>query len=70
MGTATETCIDEHEERYSLTRLLREHDYAAGLIAGLHLEAKLRQCHNPGIVSMITRSRTGNGCARYGPAPG
>lgn len=32
--TATETRIDEHEERYSLTRLLREHDYAAGLIAG------------------------------------
>lgn len=28
--TATETRIDEHEERYSLTRLLREHDYAAG----------------------------------------
>ena len=54
--TATETRIDEHEERYSLTRLLREHDYAAGLIAGPHLEAKLRQCHNPGIVSMITRS--------------
>ena len=31
--TATETMEQEYKDRYDLKRLLREHDYAAGLIA-------------------------------------
>lgn len=41
--TATETMEQEYKDRYDLKRLLREHDYAAGLIAGPHLARHARQ---------------------------
>lgn len=54
--TATETMEQEYKDRYDLKRLLREHDYAAGLIAGPHLLAMLGKSHDKRTVDKIKRS--------------
>lgn len=54
--TATETAEQEYKDRYDLKRLLREHDYAAGLIAGPHLLAMLGKAHDAKTVDKIKRS--------------
>ena len=54
--TATETAEQEYRDRYDLKRLLREHDYAAGLIAGPHLLAMLGRSHDARTVDRIKRS--------------
>ena len=54
--TATETMEQEYKDRYDLHRLLREHDYAAGLIAGPHLLAMLGKTHDAKTVDKIKRS--------------
>ena len=54
--TATETMEQEYKDRYDLKRLLREHDYAAGLIAGPHLLAMLGKTHDARTVDKIKRS--------------
>lgn len=54
--TATETRERETRERMDLNRLIREHDHAAGLIAGPHLKAKLAERHDPGSVRAIADS--------------
>lgn len=54
--TATETMEQEYKDRYNLKRLLREHDYAAGLIAGPHLLAMLGKTHDARTVDKIKRS--------------
>ena len=54
--TATETAEREWKDRYDLKRLLREHDYAAGLIAGPHLLAVLGKSHDARTVEKIKRS--------------
>lgn len=54
--TATETAEREWKDRYDLKRLLREHDYAAGLIAGPHLLAMLGKSHDAKTVEKIRKS--------------
>ena len=54
--TVTETAEQEYKDRYDLKRLLREHDYAAGLIAGPHLLAMLGKAHDAKTVDKIKRS--------------
>lgn len=54
--TATETGEQAYAERYDLKRLIREHDYAAGLIAGPHLLALLAKSHDTKTVEKIERS--------------
>ena len=54
--TATETMEQEYKDRYDLKRLIREHDYAAGLIAGPHLLAMLGKSHDARTVDKIKRS--------------
>lgn len=54
--TAVETGEREHRDRYDLRRLLREHDYAAGLISGPHLLAMLGRSHDKATVDRIKRS--------------
>ena len=54
--TATETMEQEYKDRYDLKRLIREHDYAAGLIAGPHLLAMLGKAHDMRTVDKIKRS--------------
>ena len=54
--TATETMEQEYKDRYDLKRLLREHDYAAGLIVGPHLLAMLGKSHDKRTVDKIKRS--------------
>lgn len=54
--TATETMEQEYKDRYDLKRLLREHDYVAGLIAGPHLLAMLGKTHDARTVDKIKRS--------------
>lgn len=54
--TATETREQENADRYDLKRLIREHDYAAGQIAGPHLLAMLSKSHDPRTVEKIERS--------------
>ena len=51
-----ETMEQEYKDRYDLKRLLREHDYAAGLIAGPHLLAMLGKTHDARTVDKIKRS--------------
>lgn len=55
-ATATETLERERTDRMDLKRLMREHDYAAGLISGPHLNAMLARRHDPKTVDKITRS--------------
>lgn len=55
-ATATETLERERMDRMDLKRLMREHDYAAGLISGPHLNAMLARRHDPKTVDKITRS--------------
>lgn len=55
-ATATETLERERTDRMNLKRLMREHDYAAGLISGPHLNAMLARRHDPKTVDKITRS--------------
>lgn len=54
--TATETRDMETRNRYDLKRLIHEHDYAAGLIAGPHLLAMLAKTHDQATVEKIKRS--------------
>ena len=55
-ATATETLERERTDRMNLKRLMCEHDYAAGLISGPHLNAMLARRHDPKTVDKITRS--------------
>lgn len=54
--TATETLHDENADRYGIKRLIDEHAFAGGLIAGPHLIAQLRRNHNNGEIRMIETS--------------
>lgn len=54
--TALETYDKETADRMNLQRLLREHDYAAGRIAGNHLKAMLHKHHDAKTVDKIERS--------------
>ncbi len=54
--TALETRDKEIADRMDLQRLLREHDYAAGQIAGNHLKAMLHKHHDDKTVDKIERS--------------
>lgn len=54
--TALETRDRETADRMDLQRLLREHDYAAGRIAGNHLKAMLHKHHDDKTVDRIERS--------------
>lgn len=54
--TAVETGEREHKDRSDLRRLLREHDYAAGMISGPHLLAMLARSHDARTVERIKRS--------------
>ena len=51
-----ETRDMETRNRYDLKRLIHEHDYAAGLIAGPHLLAMLAKTHDQATVEKIKRS--------------
>lgn len=54
--TAIETRRREQDERLGLRRLLAEHDYAAGMVSGPHLEAMLARTHDARDVARIVRS--------------
>lgn len=54
--TAVETSERERKDRHDLRRLLREHDYAAGLISGPHLIAMLGRSHDAATVAKIKHS--------------
>ncbi len=54
--TAVETSERERMNRHDLRRLLREHDYAAGLISGPHLLAMLSRSHDAATVAKIKHS--------------
>ena len=54
--TATETTEREYAQRHDLKRLIREHDYAAGLIAGPHLLDMLGRTHDAKTVEKIEHS--------------
>lgn len=67
--TATETMEQEYKDRYDLKRLLREHDYAAGLIAGPTCSPCSARRMTRGPWTRSNAVQASNGSVESGPAP-